>query len=252
MPVSATVKRVFWFDDHKTPNVADVLAKEADFAVHRLAFDGPEDKNWAVMATCRAYCMTSARDVVPDQYKGTPALIERCQELLVISTSGAGYDLVNVAACTDAGVLVVNQAGANAEGLVFDRVALGAGVAEDLQRLLVLFAALRRERDVHLRGGAAALAGVGLVDENDEGAPRCSLPISSRMNGNFWTVVMMILLPAARNRRRSPECSACPTVAATWANCLMVLRICLSSTRRSVTTTTESKIALLPCSSPTS
>ena len=25
--------------------------------------------------------------------------------------------------------------------------------------------------------------------------PRCSLPISSRMNGNFWTVVMMIFLP---------------------------------------------------------
>jgi D-3-phosphoglycerate dehydrogenase len=89
MPASTTVKRVFWFDDHKTPNVADVLAKEADFAVHRLAFNGPEDKNWAVMAACHAYCMTSARDEVPDQYKGTPALIERCQELLVISTSGA-------------------------------------------------------------------------------------------------------------------------------------------------------------------
>src|SRR5919109_2249041 len=132
MPASATVKRVFWFDDHKTPNVADVLAREADFAVHRLAFDGPEDKNWAVMATCHAYCMTSARDEVPDQYKGTPALIERCKELLVISTSGAGYDPVNVAACTDAGILVVNQAGANAEAVAEHVVAMLLSLSKNI------------------------------------------------------------------------------------------------------------------------
>ena len=41
-------KRVFWFDDHKTPNVADVLSKERDITLHRLAFDGPEDDNWTV------------------------------------------------------------------------------------------------------------------------------------------------------------------------------------------------------------
>ena len=41
--------------------------------------------------------------------------------------------------------------------------------------------------------------------------PRCSLPISSRMNGNFWTVEMMIFLPAsAMNLRRSPERSGMP------------------------------------------
>ena len=40
--------------------------------------------------------------------------------------------------------------------------------------------------------------------------PRCSVPISSRMNGNFWTVEMMIFLPLSMNLRRSPECSAWP------------------------------------------
>ena len=38
--------------------------------------------------------------------------------------------------------------------------------------------------------------------------PRCSLPISSRMNGNFCTVEMMIFLPLSMNCRRSPEPSA--------------------------------------------
>jgi len=57
--------------------------------------------------------------------------------------------------------------------------------------------------------------------------PRCSLPISSRIKGNFCTVLMMIFFPLSMKRRRSPERSAWPTVADTWAYCLMVALICL-------------------------
>ena len=132
MSASSTVKRVFWFDDHKTPNVADELAKSTELTVHRLAFDAPEEQNWAVMATCHAYCITSARDEVPDQYKGTAALIARCPELLVLSTSGAGFDPVDVAACTEAGVLVVNQSGANAEAVAEHVVAMLLSLSKNI------------------------------------------------------------------------------------------------------------------------
>ena len=71
--------------------------------------------------------------------------------------------------------------------------------------------------------------------------PRWSLPISSRMKGNFWIVEMMIFLPCVMNRRRSPDRSACPTVDFTWAYCRIVSRICWSRMRRSVTTMIESK-----------
>src|SRR2546427_13300753 len=106
MPTDATVKRVFWFDDHKTPNVADVLAQAADVLVHRLAFDAPAAENWAVMANCHAYWITSARDEGPDQYKVKAGLMARCPELLVMSTSGTGYEPEDVAALTAAGTLV--------------------------------------------------------------------------------------------------------------------------------------------------
>src|SRR5438132_6511632 len=132
MPTSTSEKRVFWFDDHKTPNVADVLAHEADFVVHRLDFNAPEAENWAVMAHCHAYCITSARDEVPDQYKGTAALIARCPGLLVLSTSGAGYDPVDVAACTAAGILVVNQSGANAEAVAEHTVAMMLALTKNI------------------------------------------------------------------------------------------------------------------------
>ena len=68
--------------------------------------------------------------------------------------------------------------------------------------------------------------------------------MASRMKGNFWTVVMMTLLPSVMSRRRSAEISACPTVELTWVNCLTVSLIWLSSTTRSVTMMVESKTVL--------
>ena len=102
---------VVWFDDGKRPNVADVLEQSDDVAMHRLDFAGEARANWAVMESAHVYCITSTRDEVPDEYKADEQLIERCPNLLVVSTSGAGYDPVNVAACPAAGILVVNHAG---------------------------------------------------------------------------------------------------------------------------------------------
>ncbi len=136
-------KRVFWFDDNKTPNAADILVKEPDFVVNRLDFEGPEADNWAIMETCHAYCITSARDEIPDHYKGTQALIERCKSLLVISASGAGYDPVDVAACTAAGVLVVNQSGGNAQAVAEHVVAMLLSLAKNI---LQTDRSLRKER----------------------------------------------------------------------------------------------------------
>ena len=71
---------------------------------------------------------------------------------------------------------------------------------------------------------------------------RCSWLMASAMKGNFWTVVMVILLPSVMSLRRSAELSACPTVELTWVNCLTVSFIWLSSTLRSVTMMVESKM----------
>ena len=47
----------------------------------------------------------------------TRTCIARAPNLLIVSTGGAGYDTVNVKDCTDAGVLVVNQTGGNADAV---------------------------------------------------------------------------------------------------------------------------------------
>src|SRR5262249_10499985 len=152
-----------WFDDHKTPNVADVLAHATDFVVHRLAFNAPAAENWTVMTHCHAYCITSARDEVPDQYKGTTELIAHCPALLVLSTSKAEYDPVDVATCTAASILVVNQSGANAETVAEHTIAMMLALTKNIMQTN---RSLRKERGVdreRFKGRNAQGRTVGII-----------------------------------------------------------------------------------------
>jgi D-3-phosphoglycerate dehydrogenase len=61
---------------------------------------------------------------VPPDWRAHAGLLARAPELLVVSTNGAGYDTVDLEACTAAGVLAVNQAGGNAEGVAEHTLAM--------------------------------------------------------------------------------------------------------------------------------
>lgn len=73
-----------------------------------------EASSWQALSSAHAYHVSSARDDLPRPWFVAAPLLQRCPELLVVSSYGAGYDTVDVNACTAAGVCVVNQAGSNA------------------------------------------------------------------------------------------------------------------------------------------
>src|SRR5512134_1463104 len=132
MPARNARKTVFWFDDGKRPNVADELEKERDITLHRLSYKGPQADNWGAMSASHAYCITSTRQELPAKYHANAALLARCPDLLAVSTSGAGYDTVDVAACTAAGVLVVNQSGGNADAVAEHAVAMMLSLTKNI------------------------------------------------------------------------------------------------------------------------
>jgi D-3-phosphoglycerate dehydrogenase len=168
-PPSSNAKRVFWFDDGKTPNVADMLDQEPEVAMHRLKFDAPDAENWPIVASGHAYCITSTRDEVPDQFKATAAFLKRCPDLLVVSASGAGYDPVDVKACTEAGVLVVNQTGANAEAVAEHAVGM---ILTLTKKMFQTDRSLRKERGVHrevFKGWDAKGKTIGLIGLGNTG-----------------------------------------------------------------------------------
>ena len=92
----------------------------------------------------------------------------RCPALLVLSTSGAGYDPVDVAACTAAGVLVVNQSGANAEAVAEHTIAMMLALTKNI---LQTDRSLRKERGVdreafkgrNAQGRTVGIIGLGNV-----------------------------------------------------------------------------------------
>ena len=99
------------------------LAQEADIQVARIVCRVDplvetaaqiDSVNWARLSQAHAYNISAARDELPPHLFANAALLARCPHLLCVSSAGAGYDTVNVADCTAAGVAVVNQAGANA------------------------------------------------------------------------------------------------------------------------------------------
>jgi D-3-phosphoglycerate dehydrogenase len=116
--------RLFYFDFVQHHVFLDLLAAHPDVHVEKLAFAGDVATNFAEIARSQVYQATSVRDDLPTQYAVDTAFIARAPELLVVSTHGAGYDTVDVAACTAAGVLLVNQSGGNAEGVAEHAVAM--------------------------------------------------------------------------------------------------------------------------------
>ena len=55
------------------------------------------------------------RGELREPWFGDAALLARCPNMLAVSSTGAGYDMIDVDACTAAGVIVVNQSGTNWE-----------------------------------------------------------------------------------------------------------------------------------------
>ena len=70
-----------------------------------------------MLAQAHAYQIGSSRQELVMKLQGYAPLLSRCPNLLVLSTNGAGFDTVNLADATAAGVAVVNQAGGNKEGV---------------------------------------------------------------------------------------------------------------------------------------
>jgi D-3-phosphoglycerate dehydrogenase len=110
-------KSVYYINRVTNPVYLEILGAEPDIEVHKLANDSPDVDVEPVMAAAHAYQIDSARDNIPKKFWASEDFLARNPNLLLVSTNGAGYDTVDVAACTRAGVLVVNQSGANREAV---------------------------------------------------------------------------------------------------------------------------------------
>jgi D-3-phosphoglycerate dehydrogenase len=113
----SVMKQLIRFDFWLDPVFDQTIQKHASIDLAICQFDWPDAQNWALMAKAHAYHICAARDEVPTQWLVSQQLLDRAPELLCVSTSGAGFDPVDVQACTERGVIVVNQSGCNADSV---------------------------------------------------------------------------------------------------------------------------------------
>ena len=161
-------KRVVRTDLWIAPTFDERLAREKDVSLRVFPVRGNSAEAWDVLADAHVYHVSAAKDELPKEWFAQAALIARSPSLLCVSAGGAGYDTVDVAACTAAGIAVVNQAGGNAASVAEHTLGLMLGVS---RRMLEGDRRMRREigysrEDVmghEIRGKTVGLVGMGHI-----------------------------------------------------------------------------------------
>ena len=141
--MAANPKIVVRFDFPYDPAMDERFAREADIELRTCDRAAAEEKTWSELADAHVYLISSAKDELPRQWFVTAELLARCPKLLCVSTSGAGYDTVDVDACSKAGIIVVNQAGMNAGAVAEHTLGMMLSLSK---RIAECDRRLRRER----------------------------------------------------------------------------------------------------------
>jgi D-3-phosphoglycerate dehydrogenase / 2-oxoglutarate reductase len=161
-------KRVFYVRYLAHEIYADILKKRPDVRLDRLENESPDEVSAAVIEAAHVYQIGAARDETNVKFHVHADLLRRAPNLLMVSSNGAGFDPVDVDACTAAGVLVVNQSGGNAHSVAEHTLGMMLCLAK---RIVESDHVLRRERNVirndlmgtEVQGKTIGIVGIGNV-----------------------------------------------------------------------------------------
>jgi D-3-phosphoglycerate dehydrogenase len=146
--MAPNTKRVFYVNAVSAQVYIDILGGRPDVQLDKLVNDSPRDVADPILAQAHAYQIGSSRQELAMKYQGYTPLLQRCPNLVVLSTNGAGFDTVNLEDATAAGVAVVNQAGGNKEGVAEHVMAMMLSLSK---RIMLTDHAMRAGGDYNRR-----------------------------------------------------------------------------------------------------
>jgi D-3-phosphoglycerate dehydrogenase len=156
-------KRVIYVKYLPNEIYVDILRARPDVRLDRLENESPEAVYAPILAAAHAYQIGAARDELAPHFHAHADLLRRAPNLLIVSSNGAGFDPVDVDACTEAGVLVVNQSGGNAHSVAEHALGMLLTLSK---RIIEADRALRRDPNVNrnaLMGTEAQGKTIGIV-----------------------------------------------------------------------------------------
>ena len=161
--MSVNNKRVFYVKYLAHDIYVEIRKNRPDVRLDRLENESPADVFTPILSEAHAYQIGAARDELARHFHADKDLLKRAPNLLIVSSNGAGFDPVDVDACTAAGVLVVNQSGGNANSVAEHALGMLLTLSK---RILESDRVLRRERNVNrnaLIGNEAKGKTIGIV-----------------------------------------------------------------------------------------
>jgi D-3-phosphoglycerate dehydrogenase / 2-oxoglutarate reductase len=166
--MSVNNKRVFYVKYLAHPVYAEIMQARPDIRFDRLENESPHEIAEPIVSAAHVYQIGAARDEIAPHFHVDRDLLQRAPKLLLVSSNGAGFDTVDVDACTAAGVLVVNQSGGNAHSVAEHALGMMLTLAK---RIIEADRALRRDPNVNrnaligteLQGKTVGIVGIGNV-----------------------------------------------------------------------------------------
>src|SRR6185295_974924 len=96
----ANIKKLTHFGPWSDPGGEKLIKKRLDIEVRRLSTADPDAANWEAMRAAHGYMIGAGLATTRPVWLATEALMSRCPDLLAVCSAGAGYDTIDVAACT--------------------------------------------------------------------------------------------------------------------------------------------------------
>ena len=129
--MATNVKRIIYFHHRIDATAAALRNKRPDIDMSHRDFGGPAADNWADMNRAHGY-HACARTEMREPWFPDARLFAKAPNLLAVCSLGAGYDVIDVDACTKAGILVCNQSGANKEAVAEHAVGLMLAISKKI------------------------------------------------------------------------------------------------------------------------
>jgi D-3-phosphoglycerate dehydrogenase len=166
--MSVNNKRVFYVKYLAHPVYADIMQARPDLRFDRLENESTDEVAAPIVAAAHVYQIGAARDEIARHFHVDGGLLRRAPNLLIVSSNGAGFDTVDVEACTAAGVLVLNQSGGNAHSVAEHALAMMLTLSK---RIIEADRVLRRDANVNrnaligteVQGKTVGIVGIGNV-----------------------------------------------------------------------------------------
>lgn len=115
--MTAPRKQIAYIGGYIDPGFDRTIEACADLSLVRIDKSQTFADLHGTLAASHAIQIDSARLDIPEHLRISREFLARCPQILVVSASGAGFDAIDVDACTAAGVIAVNQTGGNREAV---------------------------------------------------------------------------------------------------------------------------------------